>query len=424
LNTPTYRPACFNAPIGLISLRLLIFALLLVGMSPIAVASIAPYTPASDDTVLQHVPTTTDPRVRQFEQLATQARRTPADRSLAITLSQAYIDYGRSTGDARFLGRALAPIEPWLDDTPVPADVLIVHATILQSRHQFDAARTELKTALQALPGNAQAWLTLATVDMVQGRFADARSDCVHATNTGGTYLAALCNGGLLSLTGHADKAYSLLGFVEQGGPQIPIEVSAYVQGLLADAALRLGKRDAAGTHFQRGLQLTPGDNFLLADYADFLLDDKRYADVIELLAPYTDSDTSFLRLVYARAALAKPGAVADIQAMADRFAAMDARGSHLYRREQAAFVLYMRNQPDHALTLAQENWQVQRAPQDVRVLLETSLAAGKPDAAQPALDFIQRSGLQDPIIDRLANKARKALAAVPRGLPTTEQLR
>lgn len=373
-----------------------------------------PYTPTRDDTVLQHVPTVTDPRVRQFQELAQQWRQDRHNRKLAIRLAKAYIDYGRSTGDARFLGRALAPIDPWLDDQPIPVDILIVHATILQSRHQFDAARRELAAALKRTPGNAQGWLTLATVNMVQGDFRNARKNCVHAANTGGRYLAIVCNGDLLSLTGNAGKAYQLMGLIAQGGPQIPTDVSAYVQGLLADTARRLGHREAAETHYKKGLQLTPGDNFLLADYADFLLDDKRYADVIQLLKPYTASDTSFLRLVYAEVGLDKPQTDADIQAMTERFQAMDTRGSHLYRREQAGFVLHLLDKPQRALTLAQENWQVQRAPKDVRVLLETALGAQQPRAAQPALDFIQRTGLQGPIVNRLAQQARQSIANLP----------
>lgn len=370
-----------------------------------------PYIPASDDVVLQRVPDTADPHVREFEKLSARARANPADRALAIKVAKAYIDYGRSTGDARFIGRALAPITPWLGAKPVPVDVLIVHATILQSRHQFAAARDELTAALKREPGNAQGWLTLATVNMVQGRFDDARDNCVHATNAGGTYLGIVCNGDLLSLTGQAAKGYRLLGLIEDGGPQIPLAISAYVEGLLADAAVRMGRRDDADRHYREGLALTPGDNFLLADYADFLLDDKRYRDVITQLSPHTDSDTSFLRLVQARAALKQPGAQADIQAMADRFAAMDGRGSHLYRREQAGFVLHLLHQPQAALALAQENWQVQKAPKDVRILLETALAAGQPAAARPALDFLGRTGLQSPTIDRLAGRARKRLA-------------
>ena len=347
-----------------------------------------PYVPAHDDTVLQRVPATSDPRVRRFERLAASLKRQPDDRSLALRLSRAYIDYARSTGDARFLGRALIPIQRWREAQPMPVDVMIVHATVLQSRHQFDAARTELEQALARAPGNAQGWLTLATVDMVQGRFADARAHCVHTANTGGQYLAIVCNGELLSLTGHADRAYRLLQLIQYGGPQVPVDVRAYVEGLLAEAAARTERPALAGKHYRRALQYAPGDNFLLADYGDFLLDQNRPADALALVKGDTASDTSFLRLVLAKAALERPDTAKAIRTMAARFNAMAARDSHVYRREQARFVLELQHDPERALKLAQQNWTVQRAPKDVRIFLAAALAAGRPAAARPGARF------------------------------------
>ena len=385
----------------------LIVAAQLASAAPIG----EPYVPAHDDTVLQRVPATSDPRVRRFEQLAARLKRRGDDRALALRLSRAYIDYARSTGDARFLGRALIPIQPWREDKPVPVDVMIVHATILQSRHQFNAARAELEQALERAPGNAQGWLTLATVDMVQGRFNDARAHCVHTANTGGQYLAIMCNSALLSLTGHAGRAYRLLKLIEQGSPQVPVDVKAYVEGLLAEAAGRMGQPTLAEQHYRRALQYTPGDNFLLADYGDFLLDQDRPDAVLALVANDTASDTSFLRLALAKAALELPDTAAAIQTMAARFNAMAARDSHVYRREQARFVLELQHDPERALQLAQQNWTVQRAPKDARVFLAAALAADRPAAAQPVLDFLERSGMRDPGIDPLAREARAALA-------------
>ncbi|GAB3675908.1 hypothetical protein GCM10028792_14230 [Salinisphaera aquimarina] len=399
------RPGVYTrAGIALISLWL-------VSASAGAVPHGVPYVPDHDDTVLEQVPATTDPRVRRFEKLGAEHKRNPDDRELAIRLSRAYVDYGRSTGDARFLGRALVPLEPWLDDNPVPVDVMIVHATILQSRHDFDAARAELKATLKRAPGNAQGWLTLATVDMVQGRFEDARTDCVHTTNTGGQYLSIVCNGALLSLTGRAAQAYRLLALIADQTRNVPVDVQAYVQGLLADAAARSGDNAAAERHYRHALQLTPGDNFLLDNYGDFLLDANRPADALALVKNHTASDTALLRAVLAKAALGRADVAADIQAMADRFTAMAERGSHVYEREQARFALELQHDPDRALALARDNWKTQRAPQDVRIFLASALAADKPPAAQPIIDFLDRSHMSDPHLDALAAEVRARIA-------------
>lgn len=323
----------------------------------------------------------------------------------AVKLADAYIGYGRSTGDARYLGRAQAVIDPWMQQKPIPVPILLTHATILQSRHFFKESRAELKSILARDPGNVQAWLTLATVAMVQGDYPTANDSCVHLANVGGDFYGQLCTAQLRALTGHAKQAYVLLSLIEDPGPKAPVAVKAYVQGLLADTAKRLGNYDQAETHFKAALQLIPGDNFLLADYGDFLLDRGRPRDVVALLTDYTQSDTSFLRLVYAEAALGSPHMQRDINDMQARFAAMDRRGSHVYRREEAGFELYLRHDPAGALKLAEQNWTVQRAPEDMRVFLEAALAAGQPQAAQPVLDLLADSHLEDPPVNRLVDK-------------------
>ena len=392
---------------------LLALALLLFGGFAQA-AQNTPYVPASADIVLQTVPPTTDPRVRQFDLLRRDSTRHPHDVGKAVTLAHAYIDYGRATGDARFLGRAMAVIEPWMRAPTPPIPVLLVHATIQQSRHFFQASREELDVILKRAPGNLQAWLTLATVAMVQGDEVLANKACVQVANTGGDVMGLVCAASLRSLTGQAKQAYALLSLVEDPGPTAPPAIKSWIAGLQADTAARMGAAVKAETHYKQALQWAPDDNFLLADYADFLLDQHRPNEVITLLAGQTQSDTSFLRLVMAETVLGQSKAASDAAQMSARFAAMDERGSHVYRREQARFVLHVVDDPQAALKLAQQNWTVQREPADVRILLEAALAAGQPAAAQPVLDFLARTHLSDVVIDPLAAKTRAQLTSSP----------
>jgi len=47
------------------------------------------------------------------------------------------------------------------------------------------------------------------------------------------------------------------------------------------------------------------------------------------------------------------------------------------------------------ALTLAWENWQVQREPDDARVLLEAALAAHDASRAAPVLLWLEQTGME-----------------------------
>jgi Tfp pilus assembly protein PilF len=304
----------------------------------------------------------------------------------------------------------MAVVAPWLQANPVPIPALLVRATVLQNRHLFQQSRSQLTALLERSPRNLQAWLTLATVEMVQADYTAANDSCVQVAQIGGDFMGMLCTAQLRSLTGHAQQAYSLLRLIEYPGPIAPPAIKSYVEGLLADTAARLGNNAAADRHFQAALQWTPGDNFLLADYADFLLDQHEPAAVKRLLAGYEASDTSFLRIVFAECALHDARASLDAAEMRARFAAMDRRGSRLYDREHAEFVLYAQHDPGRALRLAEQNWTVQRSPQDMRIFLEAALAAREPQAARPVLAMLPQTHLQDPEIARLTTEVLTAL--------------
>lgn len=389
-----------------------------------AVTHSVPYVPDSSYVILERVPAITDPRVRNFDAMRERLNADPHNMELAVQLADAYIDYGRSTGDARYIGRGMAVVGPWLVVNPVPIPVLLVRATVLQNRHAFPESRAELTALLARSPRNLQAWLTLATVEMVQADYTAANDSCIQVAQLGGDFMGLLCTAQLRSLTGHAQQAYTLLRLIEYPGPIAPPAIKSYVEGLLADTAARLGRNAEADRHFQAALQWTPGDNFLLADYADFLLDRHEPAAVKRLLAGYEASDTSLLRIVFAECALHDARAGHDVAEMQARFAAMDQRGSRLYDREHAEFVLFAQHDPARALRLAEQNWTVQRSPQDMRILLAAALAARTPQAAQPALAMLPHSHLQDPEIGRLAAEALVALGGprqvIARGGPSS----
>jgi len=365
----------------------------------------APYTPTNDDTVLQEVPSASDPVVRQMRLLRGKLDADAGSVVIAEQLAQTYIDFGRQIGDAHYAGYAEAVLAPWLLQPSPPAVVLVEYATILQYRHQFADARRELKRALHLDPHNAQAWLTLATVDMVQGDYETAGHDCTQVAVSGGYALVIACTANLRSYIGQAQQSLSLLTQIDGQARAMPAGFRSWLQGLLAETSERLGDWAQAEVHFRKALSLTPEDNFLMVAYADFLLDRKRPAEVLTLLENASQSDTAFLRIALAKSALASPDLPLYTWIMGARFAALKERGSDYFGREQVRFALYLQHDPHAALDLAQRNWEVQRAPWDARVLLEAAQAAGQPQAAFAALAFLRKTGLQDPIIEPLARR-------------------
>jgi len=370
----------------------------------------APYVPA-DGEVLQEVPSTTDPAVINMRQLRRSLDAAPHSLRAAKALADAYIDYGRQVGDAHYAGYAEAIIAPWVRAATPPADALVTQATILQYRHQFADAREYLQRAIKIEAHNGQAWLTLATLDMVQGDYATAGKDCVQVTNTAGVETGLACSGNLRSYVGQARQSMAVLQQVEAADDAAPASYKAWIEGLLAESAERLGDWPLAESHYRSALKSLPRDNFLLVAYADFLLDRGRPQEVTPLLADHTQSDTAFLRIALAQAALHGDQSKRYTWIVAARFEALRLRGSDYFGREESRFALQLQHDPDTALDLALRNWQVQRAPWDARVVLEAAVAAKKPRAAIPVLEFLERTRLEDPILEPLDHQLRAQLA-------------
>jgi hypothetical protein len=375
----------------------------------------APYLPSADREVLQRVAPTSDPKVRMMRELRRSLDAEPRSLKLATQLADAYVDYGRQVGDAHYAGYAEAVIAPWLAQPTPPPPMLVIHAAILQYRHEFDAARARLKEAIARDAKNGQAWLSLATLDMVQGDYASASHGCAQAAASAGVAYGAACAASLRANLGQADQSLRMLDVVAGEAQNSAPSFKAWIEGLRAESAERLGDWSAAERFYRQALAYTPDDNFLQVAYADFLLDRQRPAEVLKLLGTDNASDTAFLRIALAQAALKSPGLARYVWVMTARFEALKQRGSDYFGREQARFALHLQHDPDSALQLALQNWNLQREAPDTRVLLEAALAAKQPAAAAPALAFVERNKLQDPVIGELARQLRALPAGAAR---------
>lgn len=377
----------------------------------------APYLPSSERDILQDVPSTADPAVLRMQTLRAAFDTAPHDLTAAEQLADAYIDYSRQVGDAHYAGYAEAVIAPWVEAAAPPAAALITQATILQYRHLFSDARTMLQKAFELDPRNAQAWLILATLDMVQGDYPAADRDCAQVASTAGVETGLACFGSLRSYTGKAHQGLALLAQADTAAKRGSAGYRAWIEGLIAESAERLGDWPSAEAHYLSALKLQPQDNFLLVAYADFLLDRGRPREVLPLLADHTQSDTAFLRLALAQSLLHSDQIQRYTWIMAARFEALRLRGSEYFGREESRFALQLQHDPQVALDTALRNWQVQRAPWDARVVLEAALAARQPRAAAPVLEFLQKTQLEDPIINPLAQELHAQLGASARGM-------
>jgi tetratricopeptide (TPR) repeat protein len=365
---------------------LLPMALLCATRAPCAHA--AAYIPNSDNTVLAELPAGT-----RFADVS--ARRLAQSRvDVAIPLAQFYIQQSRLRGDLRYLGYAQAVLAPWVNQSPPAPDVLVLQATLQQSRHEFGASLAMLERALSERPNNPQALLIQATVLRVVGRYSEAGSACDRFSRLVEPRLGALCVQSLRGLNGHLDSAYAaLLQLSPQGWLS---SEKSWLYSEFGEMAVRLGRDDEAQHWFQEDVNLVPTDFYVRAAYADLLLRQGHPGEVLTLLQGQESFEPLLLRIAIAQRQLHDPQLTQNSARLKAAFAEEEQRGEAVHRREQARFLLEVEDQPTLSLAAALKNWAVQREPDDVLVLVNAAKAAGNPQAAKPAFDFIRAQGLSD----------------------------
>ena len=156
-------------------------------------AAALPRVPSDDAEVVETLPAVSGWSLEQRRALRELVKR-PRDSAVALQAARAYLDLARSQGDARYAGYAMGALQAWQPmSAATPERILVMHATVAQYLHDFDGAETTLKLALKANAGDAQGWLTLATILRVRGRYAESDEACRHLQPLGQTLYASAC---------------------------------------------------------------------------------------------------------------------------------------------------------------------------------------------------------------------------------------
>ncbi len=370
-----------------------------VGLACIAVSSAraAPITPISDDEVIDVLPAVGGGRA-EARRLRQQLAARPRDPALALTVAKRYLDQAHELGDPRFAGMAMSAIDAWHDDATAPDDVLMMRATLQQYLHAFDASAATLQRLLARRTGAArpQAWLTLATVRRVQGRYADSDAACKQVASAGAALHANACLAENAALRGEVDRARAAFAGLLASGRHPPA-TQAWLSTSVAELEQRAGRASAAESAYRTALRLDR-DSYTTLAYADFLIEQKRPAQALLVLKDQARSDAVLLRLAIAGMQAKSPSAVADVAEMRERIALANERpdAKVFHGREQAMFALLVDRDAARALELARGNVAQQREALDLLVLAQAARASGQASALGEAKRLTAEMGLVD----------------------------
>jgi hypothetical protein len=359
--------------------------------------------PIDDTEVLERLPLrAADASARELVAMRSAMTASATDPAPAARLAQRYFDLAMARGDPRYVGYAEAVVARFGE--PLPASLRLIRGLLRQYRHDFSGALDDFAGALALDPDLAAAHAWRAAIYLVQANYAAAQQECVALQSLGRSTLFGGCNGLVQAYGGRLEAAYrSLQQTLETTGDA---DHRLWLLTRLGEVAAWRGQSAQAERHYREALNLGRDDGYLLAAWADFLLDAGRPAEVIRQLAGWEASDSLLLRLAEAGAALKSPGAARLAQTLEDRFAAAKLRGDTTNRAGGARYRLRLRGESKEALRLAAENYAVQREPRDARILLEAAIAAQDAAAAQPVRDWLSASGFEDARLRGLGQKS------------------
>jgi hypothetical protein len=375
-----------------------------VYVNPFSAAAFAlPRVPTDAAEVLERLPMrpgdTTARELASLRAAVTRAaREAPADPSPATQLAERYFELAMASGDPRYVGYANAVLAPFAE-SQAPA-VLSMRGQLKQYRHDFEGALTDFAAALKADPQFASAHAWRGAIFLVQANYTAAKTECDALQALKRETLYGACIGLTRAYGGEMEAGFTTLQRALDQAQDTGNRL--WLLTRLGEVSAWRGQAEQAEKFYRDALALGIDDGYLLAAWSDFLLDQKRPAEVVKWLANWEASDGLLLRLALAETVLKLPAAPARTRALADRFAAARMRGDTTHLAEEARFELQLAGNATASLAAAANNYKVQREPRDARALLEAAIAAKDVAAAQPVRDWLRSSGFEDAYLRQL----------------------
>jgi len=385
----------------------LVIMLACLGVPPRGIAA-TPFRPADPEFVIAELPAGAARARNRVAGLLLESRKHPR---AAAQLAQELLDQARTTAQPQLYGRAEKVLAPWVTRPDAPTALLLMEADILQQRHEFPQATELLDRIISIDSRSVRARLLRANTYIVTGQFNRARPDCAWLMGAGDSWTGTVCLSQVLGSTGQIDRARTLLDGllrVSHDGSTTAPELIAWALSVRADLAVRVGALSEAQACWDRAVRLMPSSDYLRLALADVLIAQGHGHEASMVLDTTRSSVGALLRRVEAldstMSMAERERSLAELQ---ERLAVSAQRGERTHLREEARLALDLAHDSAQALTLARDNFTVQKETEDIRILARAATAARDRAALGQLEDWIRHTGYQDVVVERLLKSER-----------------
>lgn len=355
------------------------------GFAPRSAAT--PFEPVSEKEVLCELPSRSQVESAKSVAVTSLIDAVKGDSGRSLALARLWHQQAVATHNARFDGYASRVLDGLLQSHASP-DVLKMRAEIAQYNHEFANALGFLDKATALAKDDRQAWLAVASINLVMGRYSESAAACErilgqHPVKVG-------CRSAVRAMRGEPKAAYAeLLATLEANA--VGSEAS-WLLGILGDLSSLLGDDESAVRHYELALRVNPADRYARIAIVDGLSRLGRGTEALRLIEKGDDDTPSLVR-----SAILSPSKRPELASELERRFAIDReRDDWGHAREEALFLLRVVGDAKQAVEVALRNFERQKEIIDVRLLAEAAAAASHAGACKEARRWIQQSGYTD----------------------------
>ena len=325
----------------------------------------------------------------------------PAQSSGYNMLAVALARRARETSDVTFYTQAEDALKKSVELDPGNFEAEKLHVWLLLGRHEFAAALDTAKSLNQKMPDDVLVYGFITDANVELGNYDEAEKSAQWMLNLRPGNLPGLTRAAYLrELFGDIDGAYELMQMALQGTPPTENEDRAWILNQMAHLDLVSGKIEDAESILKQALISFPDYHYALGNLAKVRIEQKRYAEAIDLLQQRYQAAPHAENLYDLAAALELAGRTSEAKTMFAEFEKKSLAETTKADNSNHELVFYYAdyaNQPAQALEVAQREyahrhdvftldayaWALHKNGQDVegRKQIEAALAVSVRDA-------------------------------------------
>jgi tetratricopeptide (TPR) repeat protein len=333
-------------------------------------------------------------QLRALDQ-AWRAQPTNLDASLAY--ARAVFTLGLTEGDLRWFGSAKAALTPWWQSADLPADGFFLRGLVKQGFHEFDAGLADINQAIAKDAQRAEFWSWRFALHLLLADMAAAQQDILEISRLFGPEEGNVYRGILLYRTGKPQPATELLSAALKAKTFQDTSSQDWI-GFHLGEALRVGGQSAqALAIWQKQLKANPQSHLLRLSLAEMLNSQGNYRQAKQIATTESASDALLMQALLASRGLKESDEKRLASLIDARLKSQEMRQESLIERPKLFYLIAYGKDPAAGLALSIQNWQLQKEPPDALLFIQAALAVNQPRAAEPVVNWAEKTGYTDP---------------------------